>query len=41
MEWFGLAAVLILFWYSSYPGKVKQLEAVVKRLERKQRGECV
>lgn len=32
MEWFGLAAVLILLCYSSYPGKVKQLETVVKSL---------
>ena len=39
MEWIGFIALAVLLCYSSYPGKVKRLEATVKRLERKQRGE--
>lgn len=39
MEWFGLVALCLVFCYSSYPGKVKRLEAAVKRLEKKQKGE--
>lgn len=39
MEWIGFIALAILLCYSSYPGRVKRLEATVKRLERKQRGE--
>ena len=39
MEWFGIAALLLLLCYSAYPGKVKRLEMKVKRLEKKQRGE--
>lgn len=39
MEWMGFIALVILLCYSSYPGKIKRLEAAVKRLERKQRGE--
>ena len=39
MEWIGFIALAVLLCYSSYPGKVKRLEAEVKRLERKQRGE--
>lgn len=39
MEWAGFIALVILLCCSSYPGKVKRLEAKVKRLERKQRGE--
>lgn len=39
MEWVGFAALAILLCYSAYPGKVNRLEAAVKRLERKQRGE--
>ena len=38
MEWFGIAALLLLLCYSAYPGKVKRLETKVKRLEKKQRG---
>ena len=38
MEWFGIAALLLLLCYSAYPGKVKRLEMRVKRLEKKQRG---
>ncbi len=41
MEWIGLVALGILLCYSSYPGKVKRLEAKVKRLERKQKGESM
>lgn len=39
MEWAGLVALVILLCYSSYPKRVKRLEAALKRLERKQRGE--
>lgn len=39
MEWMGLVALGLVLCYSEYPGKVKRLEATVKRLERKQRGE--
>ena len=39
MEWFGIAALLLLLYYSSYLGKIKHLEMRVKRLEKKQRGE--
>ena len=41
MEWFGIAALLLLLCYSAYPGKVKRLETKVKRLEKKQRGVAV
>lgn len=39
MEWLGVAALILVLCYSSYPGKIKRLEAAVKRLERKQKGE--
>ena len=39
MEWFGIAALLLLLYYSSYLGKIKHLEMKVKQLEKKQRGE--
>ena len=39
MEWFGIAALLLLLYYSSYLGKIKRLEMRVKRLGKKQRGE--
>lgn len=39
MEWFGMIAFIMVICYSSYPNKVKHLEAVVKKLERKQKGE--
>ncbi len=39
MEWFGLVALVLILCYSSYPGKVRRLEATIKRLERKQKGE--
>ena len=39
MEWLGVVALICVLWYSSYPGRVKRLEAAMKRLERKQRGE--
>lgn len=38
MEWFGIAALLLLLYYSSYLGKIKHLEMKVKQLEKKQRG---
>lgn len=28
MEWFGIAALLLLLCYSAYPGKVKRLETL-------------
>lgn len=39
MEWFGIMALIIILCYSSYPNKVKRIEAKVKRLERKNKGE--
>ena len=39
MEYLGVIAFIIMLGYASYPGKVKHLEAKVKRLERKQKGE--
>ena len=33
MEWVGFIALMILICYSSYPDKVKRLEAKVKKLE--------
>lgn len=39
MEYLGCFAFILLLLYSSYPGKVKRLEAKVKRIERKQKGE--
>ena len=38
MEWFGIAALLLLLYYSSYLRKIKHLEMKVKQLEKKQRG---
>lgn len=37
-EWFGIVALLLLLYYSSYLGKIKHLEMKVKQLEKKQRG---
>lgn len=39
MEWIGFVAFIWMLCYSSYPDKVKRLEAKVKKLERKQKGE--
>lgn len=39
MEWMGWFCFIIILFYSSYPGKVKKLEAKVKRLERIGRGD--
>lgn len=39
MEWIGWIALIILLCYSSYPGKVQRLEAQMKKVERKLRGE--
>lgn len=41
MEYFGVFAFIIMLAYSSYPGKVKKLEAKIKKLERNQKGENV
>lgn len=38
MEWFGIAALLLLLYYSSYLRKIKHLEMKIKQLEKKQRG---
>ncbi len=38
MEWAGWIAMIMLLYYSSYPGKVNKLECKVKKLERKQGG---
>lgn len=39
MEWMGFLALMLLLYYSSYPNKVKKLEAKVKKLERKEKGD--
>ncbi len=39
MEWLGFIALLLLLCYSSYPSKVKKLEAKIKKLEKKQKGD--
>lgn len=39
MEFFGFIAFILLLCYSSYPGKVKRMEAKVKQIERKVKGE--
>lgn len=36
MEWMGFIAFMLILAYSSYPDKVKRLEAKVKKMERKQ-----
>jgi len=38
LEWVGWISLMILIFYSAYPGKVKKLESKVKKLERKQGG---
>ena len=39
MEWFGVVALVLIAWGYPYLKKVRRLEAAVKRLERKQRGD--
>ena len=34
MEYFGVFAFILMLAYSSYPGKVKRLEAKLKRFEK-------
>lgn len=41
MEYFGVFAFILMLAYSSYPGKVKRLEAKIKKMEKKQKGENV
>lgn len=44
MEYFGVFAFILMLAYSSYPGKVKRLEAKMKRfekMEKKQKGDPV
>ena len=41
MEWIGLVALALILCYSSYPGRVRRLEATMKKVERQQRGENV
>lgn len=39
MEWMGWFALIIVLCWTSFPGKTKQLEAKIKRLERKLKGD--
>lgn len=39
MEWIGWVALAIIICYSSYPGKVRELEREVKRLKINQKGD--
>ena len=41
MEYFGVFAFILMLAYSSYPGKVKHLEKMVKKLEKKSKGETM
>ena len=41
MEWIGLVALALVLCYASYPGRVKRLEATMKKIERQQKGENV
>lgn len=41
MEYFGVFAFILVCAYASYPGKVKKVEAKIKKLERSQKGENV
>lgn len=39
MEWIGLICLAFLLFYISYPGRVRDLERKVKKLEKKAKGE--
>lgn len=39
MDWIGFIALILILCYSSYPDKVKRLEAKVKKIERKEKGD--
>ncbi len=39
MEWLGVFAFIMIMCYSSYPDKVKKLEAKVNKLEKRERKE--
>lgn len=39
MEWIGWLSLIILVFYSAYPGRVKKLESKVKKLEKNKRVE--
>lgn len=41
MEYFGLVAFILALACSSCPRKVKRLEAKIKKLEKKQKGESI
>lgn len=41
MEYFGIFAFILVLAYSSYPGKVKRLEAKLRKVEKKQKGDPV
>lgn len=41
MEYFGVFAFILILAYSSYPGKVKRLEAKLRKMEKKQKGDPV
>lgn len=40
MEWLGLVALMLLLLHAAYPGRVRRLEAQVRRLQRAQQGEA-
>ncbi|MBE6055025.1 MAG: hypothetical protein E7212_14205 [Clostridium sartagoforme] len=39
MEWIGWFSLIIILFYSSYPGKVRKLEKKVKALKKKEKGD--
>ena len=39
LKWLGLISIIILLYYSSYPGKIKNLESKLKKLEKNMRRE--
>lgn len=41
MEYFGVFAFILILAYSSYPGKVKRLEAKLRKIEKRQKGDPV
>lgn len=38
MEWAGWIALMVMFFYCTYPKRVRILEGKIKKLERKQEG---
>ena len=41
MEYFSVFVFILMLAYSSYPGKVRRLEAKLKKMEKRQKGENV